>query len=115
MKTNFKETPRTFGVKGHKIHDMGSLELEDGEMVTFRTKSNKECDFVAKDWGFYLGPSLNSRLKQEGFKTALVLNEQGQIYINAVDVEKMDLFLQYLKTNQNNTVLCWLDEWIPNK
>lgn len=114
MQTDFNKQPRTFTVKGHKIHDMGKLHLNDGEMVTFVTDTDKECDFVAKDWGFYLGPSLNSRLKKQGFKTALVLNEQGQIYINAVEIDKMDLFLDYLKQNQNNTILCWLDEWIKN-
>ena len=112
MKTDFKTIPREFEVKGFKIKDFGKVYLDDGEMISFVTKSKKACDFVARDWGFYLGPSLNSRLKREGFKTALVLNEQGQIYINAVEKDKMELFHKYINTNQKNIILCWLDEWI---
>jgi hypothetical protein len=113
MKTFFNKTPREFEVKGHTIKDQGKVHLEDGEMLTFITSTSKECDFVAWEWGYYLGSSLNSRLKKEGFKVALVINEQGQIYVNAVDTEKIDLFMEYLNDNQNNRVLCWLDEWLP--
>lgn len=112
MKTKFKEKPREFTVKGSTIKDYGKIHLDKGEMVSFVTKSGKECDFTACEWGFYLGPSLNSRLKKEGFKTALVLNEQGQIYVNSVEKEKITEFKNYLKTNQNNKILCWLDDWI---
>jgi hypothetical protein len=112
MKTKLKNSPRIFEVKRHKVKDYGKIYLDDGEMVSFVTKSGKECDFTAKDWGFYLGPSVNSRLKKEGFKTALVVNGQGQLYVHAVDVKKMKQFKKYLKTNQSNRIICWLDEWI---
>ncbi len=111
MKTKFKRTPRVFEVKGHKVKDLGKIYLNDGEMVSFVTKSGKECDFAAKDWGFYLGPSLNSRLKKEGFKVALVVNERHQLYVHAVEKEKMKEFRKYLKTGQDNRIICWLDEW----
>lgn len=113
MKTDLKDKPRVFEFKGYTIKDFGKIYLDDGEMVSFVTKSGKECDFAAKDWGFYLGPSLNSRLKKEGFKVALAINEQGQLYVHAVEKEKIEEFKSYLKTNQNNIVLCWLDEWMP--
>ena len=115
MKIDLKSQPREFEFKDIKIKDYGKIMLDDNEMVSFVTKSGRECDFTAKDWGFYIGPSLNSRLKKEGFKAALVINEQGQIYVHAVEEDKMDAFNKYLKANQDNKVLCWLDEWLSEK
>lgn len=112
MKTEFKDPPRTYEVKGHKVSDMGNIYLEDNEQVTFVTKSGKECDFTAKNWGFYLGPSVNSRLKRQGFKVALAMNEQNQLYVHAVEEDKLDEFHKYMKENQNNKVICWLDDWL---
>ena len=105
--------PREFQVKGHSIKDMGKIGLSDGEMITLLDGEGKECDIVAWNWGFYLGPSINDRIVKAGFKVALVLNENGQMYINAVNRDKLDEFLKYLQTGQNSTILCWLDEWIP--
>jgi len=113
MRTRFRAKPRLFEHKGHTICDLGKIYLADGEMVTFVTPSGRECDFTAKEWGFYLGPSLNSRLRKEGFKVALVLNEAGQIYVLAVERDKVVRFRSYLARGQNLTILCWLDEWIP--
>ena len=64
---------------------------------------------LCKDWGFYSTPSINGRLKNEGFKTALVENQNGQIYVMSVDKDKLDLFEKYCK-DENQTVLEWLDE-----
>lgn len=112
MKIKLNKKPRIFHVKKFKIKDFGKIYLDAGEMVSFVTKDGRECDFTSKDWGFYLGPSLNSRLKKEGFKVALVLNEAGQLYVNAVEKNKIKLFKKYLKTNQNIQIICWLDEWL---
>lgn len=113
MRTDLKEEPRVFGVKGHSVKDYGKIYLDDGEMVSFVTKSGKEFDFAAKEWGFYATPSLNSRLKNEGFKTALVANENNQLYVMSVEKERLEEFFLYLKERQDNRVLCWLDEWLP--
>ncbi|MBL7129799.1 MAG: hypothetical protein ISS45_00095 [Candidatus Omnitrophica bacterium] len=112
MKTDFKNNPRIFKVKGFKVKDYGKIYLKDGEMVSFVTESGREWDFAARKWGLYVGPSVNSRLKKEGFKVALVLNEQGQLYVNAVEEDKIEEFKEYLKTNQNNKIISWLDEWM---
>lgn len=112
MKLNLKSKPREFSVKGHKIRDFGKIFLKDGEMVSFVTKSGKECDFAAKNWGFYLGPSLNSRLRKQGFKVALVINQEGQLYIHAVEENKIKEFKEYLKKGQDNKIISWLDEWL---
>lgn len=115
MKLDLQEKPRVFKVNETKIMDYGKIHLREDEMVSFVTQNGRECDFTAKSWGFYLGPSLNSRLKNQGFKVALVLNEQGQLYVNAVEKDKIELFNKYLTRNQNSKILCWLDEWIRDE
>lgn len=111
MNYKFTKRPRVFECKGRKIKDYGKIYLKDGEMVSFVAKGGAECDFTAKDWGFYLGPSLNSRLKKEGFKTALVVNESGYVYVHAVLKKEVKKFKRYLTENQKNKIICWLDEW----
>ena len=111
MKTNFKNKPREFTIKNVTIKDLGKIFLEDDEMVSFVTKSGKECDFTSKSWGFYVCPSVNGRLKHEGFKTALTSNKEKRLYILAVNTDKMDEFQEYMKS-QNATFICWLDEWM---
>lgn len=115
MKTHFLEVPRTFSVNGVELVDLGKIRLEPNEMVSFQTSSGKECDFTATSWGFYLGPSLNGRLKGEGFKTALVINEHNRVHVNAVEADKIEEFKNYLKTNQKTVILCWLDEWLTEE
>jgi hypothetical protein len=114
MQTKFLDQPRVFNVKGVQLYDYGKIQLKPQEMVSFQTPSGRECDFTATAWGFYLGPSLNSRLKQEGFKTVLVVNEYDQLYVNAVEVDKMSEFLAYTRVN-NSRIICWLDEWFDPK
>jgi hypothetical protein len=80
------------------------------EIVTLRNASGKSCDIAATAWGFYLGPSLNSRLKSEGFKSALMVNPKGQIFLVAVEQERMGRFQGYLADN-GSRILAWLDEW----
>lgn len=111
MKTEFPDNPRVFMVGGIEVHDTGKIYLEPNEMVSFKTPAGNECDFTATPWGFYLAPSINSRLKREGFKTALVINGKNKLFVNAIEADKMELFNSYLKTN-NSRVLCWLDEWL---
>lgn len=116
LKLDLLPTPREFEVNGYRTRDFGALALiPDGpmttEFITFKTDSGKSCDFYATHWGFYLGASANSRLKKEGFKVGLMLNELNQLYVVAVENEKMDHFKEYL-TNNNSKVLSWLDEWM---
>ncbi len=112
MKVNLKEPPRTFtvGVQGRiQIKDMGDILLKPDEQVTFVTESGCRHDFTRKDWGFYATPSINGRLKNEGFKTALVENQQGLIYVMVVAQDKVGFFEQYCR-NEQQIVLRWLDE-----
>lgn len=112
MKFNSKNPPRKFRVghsKQFEILDCGSIELGPDEQVTFVTPSGKEYDVARKDWGFYATPSANGRLKDQGFKTALVKNPQGRVYIMLVEKEKLKEFHAYLDA-EKNVVEKWLDE-----
>lgn len=104
--------PREFTVGAYQpitIKDCGQVNLLPNEQVSFTTDLGKEHDFVRKEWGFYATPSVNGRLKHQGFKTALVINSFGKIYIMVVEAEKMALFNAYI-TNTQQEVLEWLDE-----
>ena len=114
MKIKLRDEPRKFTFKDITLSDMGKIHLENNEMVSFVNQSGKECYFVQKSWGFYVCPSVNGRLKQEGFKTALVSNTDKRLYVLVVDKDKIKEFHEYMK-DQNTTFLCWLDEWMePN-
>ncbi len=91
------------------ISDCGRVYLEPDEQVTFVTRAGKEHDFVAKNWGFYATPSINGRLADQGFKTALVKNSFGKYYIMVVDPDKMADFNAYLKIERHE-IAEWLDE-----
>ena len=112
MKIVKKEPPRKFLVGEDckvEIADCGQIYLESDEQVSFVTVSGKEHDFAAKSWGFYATPSMNSRLVNEGFKTALVKNQSGRYYIMIVDADRLPDFEAYLSTAKNKVVE-WLDE-----
>ena len=102
MKIKISKKPRLFTVNDISIKDYGKIQLNKNEMISFITKSRKEYDFIAKDWGFYVTPSINGRLKRERFKIALVKNNSGKIFIMAVEKEKMKIFKKYCTTNNKS-------------
>lgn len=108
-----KDPPRTFRVginKEIELSDCGNVYLEADEQVTFVTPSGKEHDFVAKPWGFYSTPSVNARLVDQGFKTALVSSPlSGRFFIMVVERERLAEFEGYLRETQQEVVE-WLDE-----
>ena len=72
MKYSLKKKARIFkvGTNNHiEIKDVGEIYLDPDEQITFVTRDGKRHDFVSKTWGFYVTPSINVRLKKEGFKT----------------------------------------------
>ena len=112
MKSDLKDPPRSFFVGADaqiEIRDCGQVFLEADEQITFVGPSGKEHDFTAKAWGFYATPSVNGRLRDQGFKTALVRNSHDKCYVMVVDVDEMEAFETYLATEKNE-VLEWLDE-----
>jgi hypothetical protein len=107
------EVNRSFKVNNINLKEIAKISLEDNEMITF-IKNNKEYDFTAKEWGYYVTPSINGRLKNEGFKTALVVNNYNKLYVMIVDMEKINEFKEYL-LKENSKVICWLDEWFTKE
>ena len=112
MKYKFTEIPRVFTVGSNdhiSISDFGQIHLDPNEQVTFIMDDEFEYDVARKDWGFYATPSLNGRLKSQGFKSALVKNSKAQFYIMLVHSSKLKSFDDYCK-NESQVVVQWLDE-----
>ena len=110
MKAKISNKPRIFSVNETEIKDYGKIELEKNELVSFVTKSGKEFDFTAKEWGFYVTPSINDRLQKEGFKVAIVKNKFGKIFVMAVEKNMMSSFNKYCLT-QDEKVVQWLNNF----
>jgi hypothetical protein len=107
-----KTPPRVFTVgfdQTIQMADAGDIHLAPNEQVSFVTEAGGRLDVARKAWGFYATPSVNARLKREGFKTALVENAQGRLYVMVVDVTRRALFEEYCRA-ERQTVLQWLDE-----
>ena len=110
MKFNINiKNPRKFSPGNDiTIKDYGTIKLESDEQVTFLTEENNEYDVCKKDCGFYATPSINGRLKDFGFKTALTKNTiTGKIYIMLVENKKNKEFENYLK-KEKMVVVKWL-------
>ena len=111
MKVQKKDPLRVFTVGVHAdtpIADTADIHLDENEQVTFVTDAGRRYDVVRKAWGFYATPSINRRLREEGFRTALVRNGQGLLYLMVVEAGKQDLFEAYCKREQQDVVE-WLD------
>ncbi|OGW83044.1 MAG: hypothetical protein A2987_01800 [Omnitrophica bacterium RIFCSPLOWO2_01_FULL_45_10] len=111
MNIKLKRPPRAYRIgigQDICILDCGEVRLDNNEQVTFVTKAGKRYDVTAKSWGFYATPSVNSRLKKEGFRTALVKNRDGRLFVMLVDETKISLFKKYLKS-ETSKVEKWLD------
>jgi len=107
VKIKTLKKPRLFTVNDMSIKDYGKIQLNKNEMISFITKSKREYDFTAKDWGFYVTPSINGRLKKEGFKIALVKNNTGKFFIMAVENNKKILFKKYC-SNDMLKIIKWM-------
>lgn len=112
MKVSRKDSPRVFtvGLTGDvHLSDTGEIHLAPDEQVTFVTASGRRYDVTRKAWGFYATPSLNSRLKNEGFRSALVQNTQGRLFVMLVESGQLKRFDEYCR-REKQTVLRWFDE-----
>ena len=111
MRFEKNDPPRVFRVGENliAISDCGKIHLEDNDQVTFVTASGREHDFTAKSWGFYATPSVNGRLIDQGFKTALVRNSSGKYYVMVIDKDKIHDFEDYL-ASEKNEIVEWLNE-----
>tara|TARA_B100000787_G_scaffold164740_1_gene147789 strand:+ start:6770 stop:7120 length:351 start_codon:yes stop_codon:yes gene_type:complete len=112
VEVKISKNPRIFKVgEDNKISikEVGFLHLNDNEQITLVNENKKNYDFVKKSWGYYATPSINGRLKKEGFKTALVKNKSNKYYIMVVDNKKLRDFKNYCKTEKQK-VIEWIDE-----
>ncbi len=108
MRIAINDKPRIFGVRETQIKDYGKVIFEPWEMLSLQLEPGKDCDITATDWGFYLGSSTNGRMKRNGYRVAIVKNDQGKLFVNAVDESRKEVFEQYLE-NQDSIVVQWLD------
>jgi hypothetical protein len=104
-----KKKNRSFIVgekKKLQIKHVANVTLANDEQLTFLFK-NSEYDFVKKNWGFYATPSINGRLKNERFFSALVKNKKKMLYLMVVHKSKIREFNKYCK-NHNQKIIKWL-------
>jgi hypothetical protein len=106
-----KKIKRRFKVglkKDIEIKHIANIYLNSNEQVTFFSRKKREYDFVKKDWGYYVTPSINGRLKKFNFLTCLIKNTlTKRFFILVVYKEKLNLFRKYLK-KEKLKVVRWL-------
>lgn len=88
--------------------------LCDCEVLTFEAHGlQKFTGLGVKKWGFYAtAKAINGSLKDDGYRTALVVNRNGDVYVWCVDVTKTDEFKDYCLNEPRggpHKILCWLD------
>ena len=71
--------------------------------------NNKKNEICMMEWGLYATSSLNNRLKNEGFKTALVKSSFNKLFVMIVDNKKKNQFIKYCK-KESLKVINWLDK-----
>ena len=94
--------------KNITIKDCARITLNSNEQVTFQNQ-NFLYDFCKKNWGYYSTPSINKRLKNNGYEVYLIENLTGDIYLWSVEKNKNKKFLNYLK-NENQRIVTRLDD-----
>lgn len=107
--------PREFNpLDDIRLKDCGLLELDTDEQITLQAQSGRRNDIVRKEWGYYLGNSINFNLKGQGFRLALVASYASQpprMYLNLVEADLMDKFDAYCRKHRAR-VITWLDDWL---
>ena len=99
----------TTGLKKKQvIKDVGIIKIKNNEMVSFQAGNKKFHEVTRKNWGFYATQSINHRLKKI-FKTALVKNTQGKIFLMLVEKDKIKKFKKYC-LDERQIIIRWLDE-----
>src|SRR4030088_2859215 len=99
MKTKFHASPRRFDADGtgrFVIADVGAIEVDEDEQVTFVGESGSEYDVARKSWGYYATPSLNGRLPAKGLRPVLACNNIGRFFVCLVEIGWERQFADYL-------------------
>jgi len=103
-----KKRKRKFKVGSNiTIKHVANIELNTNELITLKNKSS-EYDITKKSWGYYATPSINMRLRNNGFLTAIIKNKSTKNkFIVLVDKKKKILFKNYIN-KENIKVIKWL-------
>ena len=88
--------------------DVGRVDLDPDEQVTFTTGDGGEYDVARKEWGFYATPSLNGRLARFGLRPVVVKNRAGRYFVLLVERGHEGAFDDYVES-ESLTVVAWLD------
>lgn len=99
MKVYKRKKPRTFLVSEKNrifLKDVGKVSLNDNENLTISSTDKKNYEICRKNWGYYATPSINVRLKKNGFRTVLV-KQNKKLFILIVDNKKIKMFKRYIK------------------
>lgn len=81
--------------------------MSNNENLTISSKDKKNYEICRKNWGYYATPSINFRLKKNGFRTLLV-KQNKKLFVMIVDNSKRKLFEQYIKL-ENYKIIKRLD------
>lgn len=111
------DPPRSFdvGVSGITLEHCADVRLNPDEMITFVTPDGHEYDVVRKAWGYYATPSIDERLRVNGFRVALVQNSvSGRLYIVLVEEAQIAEWEQYSRL-ENLKVVSWLSDFVFHK
>ena len=111
MRVLKRKKPRVFLVSKKNnilLKDVGKIILNNNENLTISADDKKEYEICRKNWGYYIAPSLNVRLRKKGFWTVLV-KQKKKFFILIVNRTKQKLFNNYLKS-ENYKIVKWLDK-----
>ena len=110
MDNIYKKNKRMFKVginKDIEINDIGSLKLNDNDLITLVSSDGMKHEVCKKNFGYYLTQSFNNRFIKNGYKVALIKNEKNLFFIMLVETNKVNLFNEYLE-KEKNSLVCWL-------
>ena len=105
--------PRRFNVGNTPIElrHTANLQLSPDELVTLLSPDGRELDIVSKNWGYYVTPSLQDRLKRNGMRAALMRNiVTRQLFVVVVYLEETESWRAYMSEEDQELVM-WLDDF----
>jgi len=85
------------------------ITLKNNQFITFKFNKSQEYDFTKKNWGFYISPSINVRLKSNKFKIAIIKNKHEKFFLCGVSNNQKNNFKKYLVLTEQK-IICWLSK-----
>ena len=113
MKIEVNSDPRIFpvGIADTQLSHVADIDLESDEMVTFVTDEKLEYDVCRKSWGYYATPSLGGRLREFGWRAAVMRNiDTRHSFVVLVQEDMEDEWMAYMLIERQELVL-WIDDF----